>query len=32
MVLRRGPTGNPNDSLYFTDREHAGGPVFALWN
>jgi 1,4-alpha-glucan branching enzyme len=25
------PRGNTNDSLYFTDREHAGGPVFAFW-
>jgi len=26
------PRGNDNDSLYFMDREHAGGPVFAFWN
>jgi 1,4-alpha-glucan branching enzyme len=25
------PRSNPNDSLYFTDREHAGGPVFSFW-
>jgi 1,4-alpha-glucan branching enzyme len=24
--------GNPNDSLYFTDRGWAGGQVFAYWN
>jgi 1,4-alpha-glucan branching enzyme len=24
--------GNDNDSLYFMDKEHAGGPVFAFWN
>ncbi|HWL79628.1 MAG TPA: alpha amylase C-terminal domain-containing protein [Roseomonas sp.] len=22
---------NPNDSLYFTEQEHIGGPVFAFW-
>jgi 1,4-alpha-glucan branching enzyme len=22
---------NPNDSLYFTNRTHAGGPVWAIW-
>jgi 1,4-alpha-glucan branching enzyme len=26
------PRGNDNDSLYFLDKEHAGGPVFAFWN
>ncbi|MGH7230893.1 MAG: alpha amylase C-terminal domain-containing protein, partial [Nitrospiraceae bacterium] len=26
------PGPNPNDSLYFMDKEHAGGPVFAFWN
>jgi len=26
------PRGNDNDSLYFVDKEHAGGPVFAFWN
>jgi 1,4-alpha-glucan branching enzyme len=26
------PRGNDNDSLYFMDKEHAGGPVFAFWN
>ena len=26
------PRGNDNDSLYFIDKEHAGGPVFAFWN
>jgi 1,4-alpha-glucan branching enzyme len=25
------PRSNPNDSLYFTDQEHAGGPVFSFW-
>ncbi len=28
----RMPYGNPNDSLYFTDRGWAGGQVFAYWN
>jgi 1,4-alpha-glucan branching enzyme len=27
----RTPTGNNNDSLYFTDQGHAGGLVFAFW-
>ncbi|MCF6155912.1 MAG: 1,4-alpha-glucan branching protein [Candidatus Brocadia sp.] len=26
------PRGNDNNSLYFIDKEHAGGPVFAFWN
>lgn len=29
--LDRKPYGNNNDSLYFTDRGHAGGLVFAYW-
>ena len=28
----RQPTGNTNDSLYFTDQGWAGGQVFAYWN
>jgi len=28
----RQPTGNANDSLYFTDQGFAGGQVFAYWN
>lgn len=28
----RQPTGNANDSLYFTDKAWAGGQVFAYWN
>lgn len=28
----RQPNGNPNNSLYFTDHEWAGGLVFAYWN
>jgi 1,4-alpha-glucan branching enzyme len=28
----RMPYGNPNDSLYFTDKGWAGGQVFAFWN
>jgi 1,4-alpha-glucan branching enzyme len=28
----RKPYGNPNDSLYFSDRGWAGGLVFAYWN
>ncbi|WP_407155105.1 alpha amylase C-terminal domain-containing protein [Bradyrhizobium sp. STM 3557] len=28
----RQPTGNANDSLYFTDQGWAGGQVFAYWN
>lgn len=27
----RQPTGDNNDSLYFTDRGHAGGLCFAVW-
>lgn len=27
----RQPTGNNNDSQYFTDRGHAGGLCFAMW-
>ena len=30
--LDRMPTGNANDSLYFTDQGWAGGLVFAFWN
>lgn len=30
--LDRMPEGNPNDSLYFTDHDWAGGQVFAYWN
>jgi len=30
--LDRMPYGNPNDSLYFTDKGWAGGEVFAYWN
>jgi 1,4-alpha-glucan branching enzyme len=30
--LDRMPYGNPNDSLYFTDKGWAGGQVFAYWN
>jgi 1,4-alpha-glucan branching enzyme len=26
------PTGNPNNSLFFTDRGWAGGQIFAYWN
>jgi 1,4-alpha-glucan branching enzyme len=27
----RAPGTNPNDSLYFTEQEQVGGPVFAFW-
>jgi 1,4-alpha-glucan branching enzyme len=30
--LDRMPPGNNNDSLYFTDKDWAGGLVFAYWN
>jgi 1,4-alpha-glucan branching enzyme len=30
--LDRMPSGNDNDSLYFTDQGWAGGQVFAYWN
>jgi 1,4-alpha-glucan branching enzyme len=28
----RSANGNPNNSLYFTDQDWAGGQVFAFWN
>jgi 1,4-alpha-glucan branching enzyme len=28
----RQPTPNPNNSLYFTDQDWAGGQIFAYWN